>query len=229
MASTTTLTSNLKLRLSPNLSDDGRYNLLRLDTIGKTYFTDSSNNVSVRSVNNLFLLPEDPNIGGSGSGGEVSIGSSGQSIDTFNCYAALANFQSSPIRTSGGLQLQGSTYRTSLLAASSGQASNLTFRLPAADGTNGQVLRTDGSGNLSWTSVSGALNSASYTWIPGDGDIKTIVHNWGTRKVVATVLDTGDDYREVIVDISRPTDNQIILDASAIPPNNWIVLLQEVP
>jgi hypothetical protein len=29
-------------------------------------------------------------------------------------------------------------------------ASNVTFTLPAADGTNGQVIKTDGSGNLSF-------------------------------------------------------------------------------
>lgn len=32
-------------------------------------------------------------------------------------------------------------------------ASNITWSLPDADGTNGQVLRTDGSGNLSWLTL----------------------------------------------------------------------------
>jgi hypothetical protein len=33
--------------------------------------------------------------------------------------------------------------------------SNLTFKLPTADGTSGQLLQTDGAGNLSFTTVSG--------------------------------------------------------------------------
>ncbi|WP_413288350.1 tail fiber domain-containing protein [Bdellovibrio sp. HCB337] len=33
-------------------------------------------------------------------------------------------------------------------------SSNVLFKLPAADGTNNQVLKTDGAGNLAWTSMS---------------------------------------------------------------------------
>lgn len=36
------------------------------------------------------------------------------------------------------------------LTAPAGLASNPSFKLPSADGTSGQVLKTDGSGNLSW-------------------------------------------------------------------------------
>jgi len=32
-------------------------------------------------------------------------------------------------------------------------ASNLTFTLPSADGTNGQVIQTNGSGTLSFTTM----------------------------------------------------------------------------
>ena len=40
------------------------------------------------------------------------------------------------------------------LKAPDALASNLTFTLPAADGTNGQLISTDGSGQLAFTSVS---------------------------------------------------------------------------
>jgi hypothetical protein len=49
----------------------------------------------------------------------------------------------------------------SALTLSSGGAA---FELPAADGSDGQVLKTDGSGNLDWTTVSGtitAINNAT--------------------------------------------------------------------
>ena len=38
----------------------------------------------------------------------------------------------------------------SLTTPTSNPSSNVTFKLPAADGTAGQVLQTDGNGNLSW-------------------------------------------------------------------------------
>ena len=38
----------------------------------------------------------------------------------------------------------------SLTTPTSNPASNLTFKLPQADGSAGQVLMTDGNGNLSW-------------------------------------------------------------------------------
>jgi hypothetical protein len=41
------------------------------------------------------------------------------------------------------------------LQAAANIASNVTFTLPSADGTSGQVIQTDGSGALSFTSISG--------------------------------------------------------------------------
>jgi len=40
-------------------------------------------------------------------------------------------------------------------------AANTTWTLPSADGTNGQLLKTDGSGNLSWTSSSSPVTSVN--------------------------------------------------------------------
>jgi hypothetical protein len=41
------------------------------------------------------------------------------------------------------------------LQAPANIASNFTLTLPSADGTSGQVIQTDGSGALSFTSISG--------------------------------------------------------------------------
>lgn len=38
-------------------------------------------------------------------------------------------------------------------------ATNVTWTLPSADGTSGQVLSTNGSGTLSWTSSSGGVST----------------------------------------------------------------------
>ena len=41
----------------------------------------------------------------------------------------------------------------SLTTPTNNPSSNVTFKLPQADGSAGQVLQTDGSGNLSWVSL----------------------------------------------------------------------------
>jgi len=50
-------------------------------------------------------------------------------------------------------------------------ASNVTWTLPATDGTAGQVLKTDGTGNLSWTSTLPASGptSVEYLVVAGGG------------------------------------------------------------
>ena len=41
----------------------------------------------------------------------------------------------------------------SLTTPTSNPASNITFKLPQSDGSSGQVLQTDGNGNLSWVTL----------------------------------------------------------------------------
>jgi hypothetical protein len=41
-------------------------------------------------------------------------------------------------------------------------AADVTFTLPAADGTSGHVLKTDGAGNLGWVALPSAASDASY-------------------------------------------------------------------
>lgn len=48
-----------------------------------------------------------------------------------------------------------------ILKAPDGLASDLTLRLPATAGSNGHVLTTDGSGNLSWSASSGGVSTVT--------------------------------------------------------------------
>ena len=88
-------------------------------------------------------------------------------------------------------------------------SADLTFKLPVADGTAGQVLKTDGSGNLSWTTPSVSLFS-SYAVIE---DQKTAGNNggtftsgdWRTRDLQTEIFDPDN-----IVSISS---NQFTLQA----------------
>lgn len=49
------------------------------------------------------------------------------------------------------------------LAGSASMAANVSWVLPSADGTSGQILSTDGSGNLVWATASGAPSNMVLT------------------------------------------------------------------
>ena len=66
----------------------------------------------------------------------------------------------------------------SLTTPDSNPAANRTFKLPGADGSSGQALVTDGSGALSFSSVSGLVLAMGYS---SDGsDSNTTVNNTTT-------------------------------------------------
>lgn len=65
--------------------------------------------------------------------------------------------------TSSGIVLHGSASGTATLGVKA-TAGSVTFTLPTTNGTNGQLLQTDGSGNASWANVSsgsGTVNSGT--------------------------------------------------------------------
>ena len=72
----------------------------------------------------------------------------------------------------------------SLTTPTSNPSSNVTFKLPQSDGSAGQVLMTDGNGNLSWVTLPTAGLSMADTWRltttydPGNGSADFITANW---------------------------------------------------
>lgn len=102
-------------------------------------------------------------------------------------------------------------------------SSNVAWALPAADAAGS--LTNDGAGNLSWSPL-GGTSTTSDTWT--SGTTKTITHGWGTRKVLVQVLDIDDSYRTIDADVTRPTNNTVVLDASEAPTGSgWLVILSE--
>ena len=95
----TTLTTNLKLRISSDLTSDSKYNLQRIDTLGAQLNTDSGSSAIIRSQSNIFVFPNDTDVGGTGVGGTVQVGTVDQPADLFNVYASVVRF-------SGGLSFK---------------------------------------------------------------------------------------------------------------------------
>ncbi len=80
-------------------------------------------------------------------------------------------------------------------------ASNVTFTLPSADGSNGQVLQTNGSGVLSFASASGAVTS-----VGGQTGAVTHATSWavgtGATAATNTDLDVSGTYAGNVVAVS---------------------------
>lgn len=106
-------------------------------------------------------------------------------------------------------------------------AANVNFFIPTADGTSGQVLTTNGAGQLSWTTVSGGGSYSVFTntvngLVPApnisDGTTKVLSHNgtthsWITLSTGVTTrlrLNTGT-YRTGDLTLQSLTDNGVVI------------------
>ncbi len=144
---------------------------LRLqDTTGGQYVALQAPSTVSSSV--TFTMP-----GADGSASQV-IKTDGSGNLGFLSAAELAtnvSFTQVDITAQGDLRLQdGSGGEYVALQAPSTVSSNVTFTLPGADGSSGQVLKTDGSGALGWVSAYSAGSSAEFAQvdITAQGDLR---------------------------------------------------------
>lgn len=235
---TVSLTSNLKLRLSSDLTADARSNLLKLDNLASLYQINSNEQALIRSKTDIIFQPESPDIGGSGSGGSISVGTIDQPAQSILLSATNINLSgtltsTSAIISSSSIGLKSTvTEKTVTLAPPVNIPADYTLIFPETDGSANQVLQTDGSGNLGWATLTG-LNigqELAVLWSPANGATKTIVHNFASYNTMVQILDSGNNYQNIDIDnIERPDNNTIVLSASSAPSlNNYIVLIKQI-
>jgi hypothetical protein len=123
-----------------------------------------------------------------------------------NGNAAITNNNN----TSGELRFyeasgSGSNY-TSFKAQT--QSANINYTLPAADGSNGQVLTTNGSGTLSWSSSasSGITYTSTTMSLSGSGN-----HNLNTSTANYVKINQGSSNNFSITGIAGGTDGKVII------------------
>jgi len=92
--------------------------------------------------------------------------------------------------TSAALKIYNSSSANSVTIASGNNTAAWTMTLPVDDGTSGQALTTDGSGNTSWTSISSGL-AVGTTAISGGTSGRILYDNAGVLGE-KTVTGTGD-------------------------------------
>lgn len=156
---------------------------------GRLYFQSNSNHISTfraplnQSSTIHYILPRNPPLAGEAlvydNSGELiwknvtasagDIGSGTPASGTFTSLSANNNFSLYPTGTGAGntgeirwyeLVANGTNYTA--FKAADAMGSNIVYTLPSADGSSGNILTTNGSGTLSWTStVTGSNVSAS--------------------------------------------------------------------
>jgi len=120
------------------------------------------------------------------------VGTTGNFVMTtgLQTIVAVKSFSARPVLLADvGLQVNNAadTFST-LLAAASTLAANTTFRLPPTNGTVGQVLRTDGSGNTTWiTTATGTVTSVG----TGTGLTGGPITTTGTISLTNTAVTAG--------------------------------------
>lgn len=123
------------------------------------------------------------------------------------------------------LEETGAGTDTITIQAPASIAASYTLTLPVDDGTPDQYLKTDGSGVLSWQTVS-AFSAFEATWALGDGATKSITHNLGTRDVQVEIYDLTT-FETILVDqVIRTDANTLDLSASEAPgAGGWRVTI----
>ena len=113
-----------------------------------------------------------------------------------NITAAQVNVSGNSIVINSDAAESGADYKITLARPSSGMSANYTLTLPVDDGSSGQVLQTDGSGNLSF--VSAGSTSACITT-----DSTTVAYN-ASSPVAAITLPANAVVESVEVIIDTP-------------------------
>lgn len=238
-----TLSRYLRLRLDSNLTANARYNLERLDLLGSTFVVDSISNLNIRSESDIIIEPQSADVGGDGTGGTVSIGTSAHTLDSLNIYASDVTFSNSPgllDQGTGGTKYLRLKYDSTLSGSVDTAADRiLSFDLQGANrslvlgaslvfpANSAGYMTNDGSGTLSWVPISGGgdVLGATGTWAAADGTSKAFSHSLGSEDVEVMVLDENDEI--IMVDsIVATTTNIVTLTSSEAPAVAWRIIVQ---
>ncbi len=92
---TITLSRNLKLKISSDLTADAKYNLERIDSLAASLLPSANAATIFRAIGDIQFQPNSPDIGGSGSGGQVNFGSPDQPLSTLAFHSDSVSFSSS--------------------------------------------------------------------------------------------------------------------------------------
>ncbi len=177
----TSLTRNLRLKVSSDLTADSKYNLERIDTLAGLIQTSTVNNTVIRALEDIEFLPNSADIGGSGVGGTIRFGSIDQPLDSFDLYTSSLAV-SGPISlkdsAAGGTKKLSLTYKSDIEGLLESVA-NYTLALDVNGANRNLVLGGDFKllgGNLTLN----LSNPLSWTLPSTPGSIGQVLTNSGS-------------------------------------------------
>lgn len=182
----TRLTRNLRLRITDNLTADSISNLEKLDTLGSVYIIDNTGTVRIRSSSDIKLEPQSSDVGGSGTGGSITLGSSVQPLTALNIHADEVSL--GPLAVDGAISIldtaTGGTKYLDIKYKSdvSGSVDTVADRVLAIDMQGGSRELVLG-GNLTISSGTvqlGSVDGASWVIPSNTGSTNKFLQNDGS-------------------------------------------------
>lgn len=212
-----TISRNLKLRIDSNLTANSKYNLERIDLLGSTFLTDSTNLLNIRSQTNIAIEPESADIGGSGVGGDVTIGSASHILSNIDLWG-----QSVTVPVALGLKDQSSSgtkylrlkYKSDLNGSLDTAADrNLSVDLDGAD----RSLILGGSLGVLGGDLTLNLSGTTSVTLPQTGTLSTLAGTETlTNKTLSGLLNTLTDIQYASLSIGNSIVNADISSSAAI-------------
>lgn len=168
-----TLTKNLKLKVDSNLTANSKYNLERLDLLGSTFLTDSTNILNIRSQTDINIEPNSADIGGSGIGGTINLGTPNHKLASLSINAELLEF-GAPLslkdQAVGGTATLSLTYKSDINGPV--DTTNRALRIDL-DGSDRNLVM-GGSFVLGGGDLTLSLSGATSLTLPQSGTLSTL-------------------------------------------------------
>lgn len=235
----TTLTRNLRLRITPDLTADARYNIGRLDLLGGVISTDTTENTTIRSAGDMTIETESPRLGGEGAGGTLLLQTDITRLtgllqlpDTSTDFHLGLRFNSNAAaladrlltldigNTDRTVQLLGDLTLAAGFSTVGGHSVQLTTTGPTA-------LTLPTTGTLATLAdlagLNGDVNQYSTDWIVADGATKVVTHGLGVADVLLSIRDETNNI--IGVNASVIDSNNVQLESSEVPTGTWRVTI----
>lgn len=248
-----TLSRYLRLRIDSNLTANARYNLEKLDALGSTFIVDTSSNLNIRSESDITIEPQSADIGGSGTGGSLSFGTSSHSLDSINFYASSLNFSVGPgllDTATGGTQYLRLSYKSDI-SGSTDTSSDRTLLLDLNGANRSLVLGGDyrqlgGSltlnlpSDLAYTYPSGygtpgqvwaGDGSGGWIWTDmsggggGGGDVSGYSTTWITGDGTTKIVTHSLNSNDIEIAIYDESSELMTVDSVVLTSSNSITLI----
>jgi 3D (Asp-Asp-Asp) domain-containing protein len=199
-------------------ADDGGNNIdVFMDENGTNHFRIDGNN-SISLIGDEFINIQKSFANGTVSN-QVSFNFNNNVMNVFMPISSSQDISGSKLHLQEGITLGGQSVIDNQASLSVGSItlvdqSGPVYQLPNADGTSGQVIMTDGSGNLTFSDVSGASGGTSQ-FFQGHVEIGTTAQPANFHNVVSIGANAPENFKSWFIAPFTGQINKVILSVKA--------------